>query len=451
MQPAAEGLLREPVRFRGSIYYRDDEEMVRTLVAMSFFCREWCTRLHFIGSQADCDRARAGVAARDPDAAVAVRFTAALPEGGFSTGNRRKQNRALRAAMSEAIALDPGAVVWLELSFKPGSLPGPKAGTLRSRQAIIRNLSTADAPILFTAYQLDHLSDEAVRTLLASCDLVTSAPFAVSFCRDYLTTRLESTTAGVPEDVESLTPPGGINLLQLMRSENMVTLGRMAAGIAHELGNPLTIISSSLQHIYGKLGETDSMSSEFVGTALENVERMDVMLRNMLNFAAAKRNPTIDMDLNAAISEVLSFTAQEFRRRGVRVAVLPDSMLPPVRMDIFGFKEIVLNLVMNAFEAMCERGDTLTVRTRWSPDSSSAAVEVENNGPPIAEDVLSNLFRPFYTTKTEGTGLGLYLARQIAKDHGGDLRGQNVPDAVRFTLTLPVRGEEERDSPLSRY
>ena len=243
----------------------------------------------------------------------------------------------------------------------------------------------------------------------------------------------------LPSDAEAVTPAGGANLRRLMQSENLITLGEMAAGIAHELGNPLAIISSGLQYLHGKYCGQDSTDSEFTRMALESVERMDAMLRTMRDFAAAKQNPSIDVNVNTAICDVLSFTAPESRRRGVQVAMLPDWTLPSVRMDIFGLKEIVLNLIKNGFEAMREHGDILTVRTRWCPDSSTAAVEVENNGPAIPEEVLPNLFRPFFTTKAEGTGLGLYLARQMAKAHGGDLTGRNLSGSVLFTLLLPVR------------
>ena len=430
--------LKDPARFRGSIYYRDARERARTLVAMSSFCREWGTRLHFIGSQADCDHARADVARLDPDAGAAVRFTPVVLETGGAPSERRRQNHALRAAMDQAIALDPAAIVWLELPFNAGSPPRTLAFAIPAHQASIETMTATGAPILFAAYQLNHLPDAAVRTRMASSDLVTSAPFAVAFCRDLLTTRMESNTWGVPQEAGSPQPAEQHSLRRMMQSENMVTLGQMSAGIAHELGNPLAIISSGLQYLQGKQADAASPDCDFTRMALESVGRMDVMLRTMRDFAAAKRSPAIDVDLNCAISEVLSFTAPECRRRGVQFAMQPDSTLPPVRMDIFGLKEIVLNLVKNALEAMRECGDTLTVRTRWCPDSESATVEIENNGPPIAEEALPNLFRPFFTTKSEGTGLGLYLAKQLAKTHGGDVRGPNLPHAVLFTLVLPA-------------
>jgi signal transduction histidine kinase len=414
-------------------------ERARTLIAMSTFCREWDTSLHFIGTQSDCDQTRADVAELDKDTALAVRFTAALPQSGCPATDRKRRSQTIRTAMNDAIALDPEAIVWVELPLGTDSTLGTYAPTLRSHKACIQNLTAANAPILFAAYRFDGLSDAAARTLMSSSDLVTSAPFAVAFCRDYLNTLQASSVGDVPADLEFLTPPGGTSLRRLMRSENMVTLGQMAAGIAHELGNPLAIISSGLQYLQGKhKGDDDSPDGEFTRMALESVDRMDGMLRTMRDFAASKQNPAIDVDLNTVISEVLTFTAPECRRRGVRFTMLADSTLPPVSMDIIGLKGIVLNLIKNALDAMRERGDTLTVRTRWYPDSSSASVEVENNGPPIPDEVLPNLFRPYYTTKTEGTGLGLYLSKQIAGAHGGDVLGQNIAGSVLFTLVLPA-------------
>lgn len=219
--------------------------------------------------------------------------------------------------------------------------------------------------------------------------------------------------------------------------EKLAALGQLAAGVAHELGNPLSIISSSLQYLHQRLAAANDPASDFTMTALINVERMHGLLRGMLDFAAVKQPVLEEVDLNAIISEVLRFTAAECIRRGITVEVAFDPGLPRIWVEPASVKQIILNLIKNSLDALAQSGKRLEVRTRMA--AAAQTVEITNDGPQIPPDVLRHLFRPFHTTKDGGTGLGLYLSRLIAKEHGGGLEAANlVQGGVRFTLTLPL-------------
>lgn len=240
---------------------------------------------------------------------------------------------------------------------------------------------------------------------------------------------------GLPEHA----PDSALLLATFFQAEKLAAIGQMVACVVHELGNPLSIISSSLQYLHERLAAEHDPASDFTMTALANVERMHQLLRSMLDFATVKRPVFEQADLKEILSEVLRFVAAECARRGITVEVSFDPALPSVAMDAGGIKQIILNLVKNALDALAEGGTTLEVRTRMTHDGRAVVAEIANNGPSIPREVWPHLFRPFHTTKDGGTGLGLYLSRQIAKDHGGDLEAESPPEGgVRFTLTLPL-------------
>lgn len=235
----------------------------------------------------------------------------------------------------------------------------------------------------------------------------------------------------------SLTSPPAATI-ENGRAEKVVALGQLVAVVAHELGNPLSIISSSLQYLHERFIETDDPSADFTRTALQNVERMHAMLRGMLDFAAVKRPERHPIDLNQILHEVVRFTAPEREMRLVELEMALDPSLPLVTADPAGVTQIFLNVIKNALEAMSNPRARLTLRSSSSAERDAVSIEIENEGPAIPEDAMSLLFRPFNTTKPSGTGLGLYVSRQIAREHGGELRARNVPGGVLLTLTLPA-------------
>jgi signal transduction histidine kinase len=227
-----------------------------------------------------------------------------------------------------------------------------------------------------------------------------------------------------------------------MRAEKLAALGQLAAGVAHELGNPLSIISSSLQYLHERLAAANDPASDFTATALSNVDRMQGLIRNMLDSSAMRKPSYEHADLRDIVSEVLQFTAEECVRRGITVDVQFASTLTRIWVQPAALKQIFLNIIKNGLDAMVEKGNILRVhgRTeRLEEDAEIAIVEIANNGPSIPNDVLPKLFRPFHTTKNGGTGLGLYLSRQIAKEHSGSLEVENRKEGgVCFTLKIPT-------------
>ncbi len=415
------------------IHYQDPSQLAEVLLSLARACEELDSRLWFMGSEAACEEARSALHGLDVLAPASLAFRP-LPQ---SRRGRREAVEALRTALHETLTLAEPAGVWVDLPApREGSPPGP---ALRDYCRVL-DTAPASATVL-CAYRPGDLSEGARASLVECCDSVLKARILVPRCPSWLFSRGGAQGRGHAPG-GGAPPPGADADLQLAtkeQTEKLAVLGQLATGVAHELGNPLSIISSSLQYLHQRLAAASDPASDFTSTALANVERMHGLLRGMLDFAAVKKSSFQRVDLNDIISEVLRFTAAECQRRNIAVEVSFESALPRAWVEPPAIKQVVLNLVKNGLDALAQSGDRLDVRTRLDASNETAVVEVANNGPAIPPEVLARIFRPFQTTKDGGTGLGLYLSRQIAKEHQGALDAQNLPEGgVRFTLTLPL-------------
>ena len=228
------------------------------------------------------------------------------------------------------------------------------------------------------------------------------------------------------------------------RLEWLTALGQLIPAIAHELGNPLAVIISSLQYARQQLVATGHPADQWTAVALEQAENMRRLLRCMLDMETVRKPSAELSDLNALIEDVLVFVAPECRQRRVAVRVELQRDLARAWVQPAAFKQCLLNLAKNTLEVVGESGGQLAVRTRERPDAAGAIIEVENDGPPIPEEVLPQLFRPFVTTKDCGTGLGLYLCHEFVRQHSGRIVAENLAQGVRFTMQLPFTGAREQ-------
>jgi signal transduction histidine kinase len=429
------------------LHYRDERELAEAFLSLARRCQALSTRILFLGSEKKWDIVRKQVGELEPSALQSLIFhelSLQLPENLADPWTSTIE--AVRLAFFEAAVVSGPITVWIEAPLPSGTL------SLRSAlREYYQSLGTTPlSSTIISAYDLDSISESVRAGLLDTYDTVISAKQLIPACPSWLIN--QSQASATYENSPSSNPPtcddeSELKLTTFEQSEKLSALGQLVAGVAHELGNPLSIISSSLQYLHQRLAAANDPASDFTMTALANVERMHGLLRSMLNFATVKKSPVKQVDLKESVSEVLRFTAEEFARRNIAVEVAYDPSLPRVWVDPCGVKQIVLNLAKNSLDAMAQAGSSLRVCTRMENDSHTAVVEIENNGPSIPPEVLSHLFRPFHTTKDGGTGLGLYLSRQIAKENGGELVAENLPKGgVRFSLTLPIdrrKGEED--------
>jgi PAS domain S-box-containing protein len=232
----------------------------------------------------------------------------------------------------------------------------------------------------------------------------------------------------------------------LFESEKLAATGRLAASIAHEINNPLEAIQNALYLLVKRIPEDDP-NARFLGIAMKETERMSRILRQMLGLyrPAADLVPT---DLNALIDDAEALVAKRLLVRNVKVEKQLQADLPKVMASADQIKQVILNLVLNAAEAM-STGGVVTISTESHSDAGSGftrtdavRVQVADTGLGIAEESLPHVFEPFFSTKGEkGTGLGLWVSLGIAQSHGGRLQVRNRPGGgTVFSMTLPIGG-----------
>jgi signal transduction histidine kinase len=243
---------------------------------------------------------------------------------------------------------------------------------------------------------------------------------------------------------------------RLRQSQKLESVGQLAAGIAHEINNPMAYVRANLGALRrewnalsvaaDKVGWPDELSArvadceELIDESLEGVDRAIAIVREVREFSHASETRIELFDLNDLIEGALR-VADAQRPSGVSVRY-DGSMLPPIPCIPSQLGQVFLNLVVNAFQAMQSEG-TLRIDTRCQ--GSRVAVCIEDDGPGIEPEVRSRLFDPFFTTKPvgQGTGLGLYISYEIVRAHGGEIRVESEPgQGARFEVLLPLSASD---------
>jgi two-component system sensor histidine kinase HydH len=220
----------------------------------------------------------------------------------------------------------------------------------------------------------------------------------------------------------------------LLEEEKLAAIGRLSSAIAHEIRNPVAMISSSLS-MTEENGVAEAERKEMLDIAKKEAKRLEKLTADFLEYA---RPQLVEHSDNSA-SDTLLYVASACKAYASEAKVQINVEVPQglkVRIDVGKVQQALLNLVKNAIDAS-ESQQTVTLRGMLT-DKGRVWLEVHNAGPPIPREVLRQIFEPFFTTKPQGTGLGLVIARNIARAHGGDLFLRvNEPGRVCFTLELP--------------
>lgn len=232
---------------------------------------------------------------------------------------------------------------------------------------------------------------------------------------------------------------------QLIQSEKLSAVGELAAGVAHEINNPLATILGTIQVLHEK-SVPEEKKSQYFKIMEQQVERMARVISGLLNFARQGEPRFSDLNLNSVIEETLLITEHQLQRTGkieVVRELVPD--LPPVYADQNQVQQVLVNLFLNAAQAMAPGPGTLTVRTRAcsTGEGKFVVVEVADTGPGIPKEIQSKIFDPFFTTKEvgRGTGLGLAVAYGIMERHGGKIESQSAEGkGATFVLSFPAGG-----------
>jgi PAS domain S-box-containing protein len=235
----------------------------------------------------------------------------------------------------------------------------------------------------------------------------------------------------------------------LRRSDRLAALGTLAAGLAHEIKNPLMSLLTFSRHLERRFDDP-RFRENFQSVVPRELERINEIVERLLELARPARMNFTLVRLPALVDSVVELYANQLEARSIEVAREYARDVPPIQADQEGLYRVVVNLVANAIDAM-PRGGRLTLRAGWSGEGDPllpsrrrgpdrrVKIEVADTGPGIPASERDRIFNPFYTTKEGGTGIGLALAHKIVEDHGGtiDFRSDR-PRGATFTVVLPL-------------
>ena len=248
----------------------------------------------------------------------------------------------------------------------------------------------------------------------------------------------------------------------VLQTEKMESIGRLAAGVAHEVKNPLAVILSGIDFLSAR-PEANGSSAEVLDEMQKAVHRANAILGGLLDFSAPRKLDLAVADMNVIIAEALRHVKHEIERHHVRVVQSLDERLPQIPLDAMKMEQVFINVMMNAIQAMPD-GGTLSINsyharartemvsagTRSSPllhpRERAVVVEISDTGTGIPHDHLRKIFEPFFTTKPtrKGTGLGLTLTKTIVDMHGGSVQVINRKEGgVRVTIALSTKGARD--------
>jgi signal transduction histidine kinase len=236
---------------------------------------------------------------------------------------------------------------------------------------------------------------------------------------------------------------------RLYFTDRLVSIGEMAAGIAHELNNPLTGVIGLSQLLLDE--EMSDGAKKNLRLVYNEAQRAAIIVKKLLTFARQHTAGRKAVQINAVVEDVLSLRAYEQGVNNIRVTTRLDNHLPEIIADPFQMQQVFLNIILNAEQAMmaAHKEGTLTVTTERV--DGNIKVSFSDDGPGISPENMRKLFSPFFTTKDvgKGTGLGLSICYGIVTNHGGKIYAHSEPDkGATFVIELPVgdhQGEEPYD------
>ena len=231
---------------------------------------------------------------------------------------------------------------------------------------------------------------------------------------------------------------------QMIQSEKMVAIGKLAAGVAHEINNPLTGVLTNSSLMLEDMAD-DHPWREDIQTIVNETLRCRKIVKGLLDFSRQTKPQRTLLDLNQVVEDTLSLVRNQTVFRNTRIVYELDPHLPTVLADADQMRQVVLNIVLNAAEAMVQGGE-LRVASSADPAAKAVELRISDTGPGIPDEVRARIFEPFFTTKKTGTGLGLAVAYGIIERHHGRIRIESARGrGTTFIVSVPIGGAAEDD------
>jgi signal transduction histidine kinase len=223
----------------------------------------------------------------------------------------------------------------------------------------------------------------------------------------------------------------------VLQTEKMSALGRMAAGIAHEINNPLAGILLFSSNLVKKVPEKSPLK-EGLDIIIHETIRCRIIIQDLLEFSRDKEPQKVSANINNIIEKSLNILENEFRLRHIAVDRELSNEMTDTLVDVNQMEQVFVNLLMNAVEAIQEEG-MISIHSHVGKDHKYARIEILDTGCGILPNNLPNIFEPFFSTKTKGTGLGLAVSYGIVKNHNGDMKAfSKTGGGTRFVIDIPL-------------
>ncbi|MEE8484174.1 MAG: ATP-binding protein [Nitrospinota bacterium] len=232
---------------------------------------------------------------------------------------------------------------------------------------------------------------------------------------------------------------------QIRRTEKMVSLGRMSAGIAHEIRNPLGSIKGLTQLLMERSPD-DEKVQRYTGVMIREIDRLNNVVQKLLNFSNPTEREFTKCDINEILKEVVELAGYERKEGRAHLKEEYDTSAPVILAEREKLVQALLNILMNALE-ITGPNDEITIKTYFGPeqfvfedleDRDGIAVEITNTGSTIEPEMMEKIFEPFFTTKEEGSGLGLAITQQVIASHNGNLKVASKNTSTTFRIELPI-------------
>jgi two-component system NtrC family sensor kinase len=223
----------------------------------------------------------------------------------------------------------------------------------------------------------------------------------------------------------------------LLQSEKLAAMGRLTSQIAHELNNPIYGIMNTLELLKTEI-PPESKRRRILELSLSETQRLSEMLRNMLSFSKPEEEKRRPIRINELVEGILLVMEKQMRESNIKVETSFDDEIPEVMASTNQMRQVMLNMIKNAKEAM-PKGGTLTVRT--SREDNRVMIHIQDTGMGIPEEIRNKIFEAFFTTKqkVKGVGLGLSVCYGIIKDHSGEIKVESEEgEGTTFTISLPI-------------
>jgi two-component system NtrC family sensor kinase len=225
---------------------------------------------------------------------------------------------------------------------------------------------------------------------------------------------------------------------QLIFKEKLISIGKLAAGVAHEINNPLTGILSFSESLLMETDEDDPKRKDY-NVIREEALRCRTIVKNLLDFTRQEVPELNAVDINKPIQQIVEIVKRQDKFSKIKISEELSNSLPDVLIDVGQIKQVLLNLLINAAEAISDDG-TIYVSTRYLKIKSMVEIKVEDTGQGISVENLDKIFEPFFSTKGGKTnGLGLSISQEIIKNQNGDIKVESkIGEGTTFFITLPI-------------